>query len=751
MCMEVNFFGRPIVSQGGNSIHRRVVVALAGLCISTPAIGLAGERGAGTLHEASVLVATREADVDEHPQPISSHRDDDGTLEPISQIAEHTPELADQTSAEVTSAQDDAEKDDKFGGALAEATQPRKLSAQPAKFNGIQPGKSTKDDVLAGWKEPDKTKSTKDGSVLIYKTKPFRSVEVQLTGKLVTAIKIELQGTLSPKRLARQLSLDKFDPVAVTDDQGAMLGQIYPKRGVLFLFAPSSDVIAATTTPRRAAVTHVVIQPLDADAFALRAETRLHGPYERNIEDLETALALNPDLAHAQWLLAEIYLATGQADLAMEAADEACAIDPKNAAYQLRRAQAQSALGRYDDATLGVRDVLDRESTPPIVKAQALHEMAILATLGDAEISSKAIPFDNRAIALADSLATSKNIKERRAAKELLIEAHLAIAKQVAGNPFSNKLESVSQWVGRASGLAEDMIAHDDGSVELRLLVAREALAALASLKPTKDPGPWIKEAEQASTALTQQCDDELWRRRIQWELGQAYFQAVGIEHLRLQPESALRYGQLAIENLAEGAANRQSTYESEQLVGKLYFHIGVVHAVEKKDHKTAAEWYDKALPLLTTPRPTSDLLAPQHDGEELVSMAVSYWQIGEKDHAIDLTLNGIELAEEAVVDGLLPEKSLAVPYGNLSAMYQQLGSAEDAAKYASLAKNAGGTPSPTAAPNKRSSTTRRTPTMTAGQKRMLPPTVAQRPSTSRWTPSPAPRTAMRPSTTNMR
>ncbi len=600
MCVEVKVFGRPIMSRDGVTIHHlRVIAALAGLCVCGPAIGLAHEPAAGDPRESSVLVATREADADERPQPISSsHADDDGTLEPISQFPERTPELAEAPAAEARS-----ESDDRFGGALAEAAkaaEPRVLSAQPAKFNGIQPGMSTKEDVLAKWKKPSGTKSTHDGSILTYKIKPFRSVEVQLTGDTVTAIKIELQGSLSPKRLAKQLSLDTFDPVAVSDDQGTTLGQIYPQRGVLFLFAPSSDVIAATTMPTQPAVTHVVIQPLDADAFALRAESRLHGPYEQNIKDLETALALNPDLAHAHWLLAEIYLSTGQSDRALDAAEKACEIDPQNAAYQLRRAQAQRALGQYDDATLGVRAVLDRDSTSPIVRAQALHEMATLATLGDAEISAKAISFDNRAITLADSLATSRNVKERRAAKQVLIEAHLAIAKQIAGNAFSSKLESVSQWVGRASGLAEDMIAHDGGSVELRLLVARESLAALASLKPSKDPKPWITEAEQASATLTKECDDDLWRRQIQWELGQAYFQAVRIEHLRQQPASALRYGQLAIENLADGASKRQSTYESEQLVGKLYFHIGVVHAVEKKDHKTAAQWYDKAVPLLT-------------------------------------------------------------------------------------------------------------------------------------------------------
>jgi tetratricopeptide (TPR) repeat protein len=511
------------------------------------------------------------------------------------------------------------------------------------------------------------------------------------------------------------------------------------------MFAPPSDVVVATTNAPQAAVTHVVIQPLDSDAFALRAESRLHGPYEQNINDLNTALALNPNLAHAQWLLAEIYLATGQADKAKAAADAACEIAPENAAYQLRKAEAQVLLGQYDDATLAIRAILDDEETPPIVKAQALHEMGKLAALGDSEIASKAIAFENRSIALADSLATSKNIKERRAAKEVLIEAHLAVARQIARQDFDNKLASVSQWISRASGLAEDMIEHDGGTLELRLLVARESLEALANFKPTKDPGPFVSEAEETATTLTSDCSDDMWRRRIQWELGQTYYQAVRIEHLRLQPASALRYGQLAIENLAEGAAKRQAVYDSEQLVGKLYFHIGVVHAVQKQDHRAAAQWYDKAMPLLTAPRPASTLLAPQHDGEELVSMGVTYWQIGEKDHAIDLTLNGAELVEKAVDSGMLSRKSLAVPYGNLATMYEQLGEKDDAAKYSELARSATGAPREVIVNNGRSASREAgRPTMMIGQRRTNGPANAARQMSGQQR-QPTQRTAERP------
>ena len=134
----------------------------------------------GSPHEDSVLVATREADVDEHPQPISNHSADDGTLEPISQIAEHTPELADQASAEAETA-----NDEQFSGALAHAAEPRKLAAQPAKFNGIQPGKSTKSRRARRVEGTEaKRKRRAAARALIYKIEPFRSVEVQIERRL---------------------------------------------------------------------------------------------------------------------------------------------------------------------------------------------------------------------------------------------------------------------------------------------------------------------------------------------------------------------------------------------------------------------------------------------------------------------------------------------------------------------------------------------------------------------------------------
>ena len=443
---------------------------------------------------------------------------------------------------------------------------PTAVTFEAVKFQGIAVGKSTKHELITAWGQPADTSATPEGDVLVYRKSPFQAVEV-LVGKngLVSTIKITLAAPIEYKKLSEQLSLDRIDPVTISDDADKSVGLAFPERGVMFMFTNSENVTPVDEDKSAAAapttVSHVVIQQLDSHAFALRAEKHLHGPYAQNISDLKTAIALEPEFANAYCLLAKIYLATGQADLADAAAAEACDIEPKNASYQLLRAQTRELLGEYDDAVLKVRAVLDREDLTALDRAQALHRMARLASLGDGEIASKTISFETRAIEVADKLATSKDAKERRAAKQLLVEAHIAIAEEVARQSYNQKVETLSQWVGRASGLAEDYIAKDGGSVELRLIIAQRVLASLASFRPTLDPAPWVAEAEEAAKTLFAQSDDEMWQQHVKWELGIAYLNALRVEHTRRQTEMALKYGQEAIDNLAVGASGRQAVH----------------------------------------------------------------------------------------------------------------------------------------------------------------------------------------------
>jgi len=692
-------------------------------------------------NEASVLVATREA------PPSSSTSGgatgaaaggDQEVLLPIAQSSDFKPEVASNSDGETSSRN--------FSDALVKVAQPAKAAAapqatstgtatrkraplcdapeatsctgtarraasaranaaayEPVKFQGIAVGKTSKHELVTAWGQPAETNTTDEGEVLVYHKLPFKAVEALVgEGDVVNSIKITLAAPLEAKQLAGQLGLDKLDPVTVTDETEAAVCCAYPERGVLFMFEESETVTPVSTdaaTAHATSVAHVALQPIDSRAFAYRAESRLHGPYARNIADLKAAIALDPEFARAYWLLAKIYIATGQADLADAAATEACDIEPKNASFQLCRAEARELLGEYDDAVLGTRAVLDREDITQIDRAQALHQMARLASLGDQEIASKTTAFETRAIEIADKLATSKDARERRAAKQLLVEAHMGVAEDIARQPVNGKVETLSQWIGRASGLAEDYIATDHGSVELRLFIAQRALGAMASFKPTLDPTPWVAEAEEAAKTLLAQSDDEIWQQRIQWDLGIAYLNALRVEHTRRQTEAALRDGQLAIDNLAVGASGRQAVHSSEQMVGQLYFQMGAVYAVHKLDHNKAVHWYDKAAPLITAKRPASELYAPRREGEMLVSMGVSYWQLGNQTKALDLTQTGVGLVETAVDSGVLEKSTLAVPYSNLSSMYQQMGENTNAAKYAAKAKSVASTDAKSSTP----------------------------------------------------
>src|SRR5690606_7732135 len=105
-----------------------------------------------------------------------------------------------------------------------------------------------------------------------------------------------------------------------------------------------------------------------------------------------------------------------------------------------------AAAGKYDEAVLVTREVLDAKNVPTLVRARALHQMGLLAAMGDAEISSKAIGFQNLAIAEADKLTTSDVASDRREAKRVLVEAHLAISIEMAERAIDGNMENVAQW-----------------------------------------------------------------------------------------------------------------------------------------------------------------------------------------------------------------------------------------------------------------------------------------------------------------
>jgi tetratricopeptide (TPR) repeat protein len=670
--------------------------------------------------EDSVLIATRKAIEQAYDAP-------EGSLEPISQISEHEPSPADppKPAGPPAETQTKAVTETKAGsdaGVVSVTDQPlarvasrpaahvpgdmataflqedQKIAAAP--FKGIVAGQSTRKELVDLWGAPTETRKTPAGEVLTYAQEKFAAIEVLVEADKVELIKAQLDKQSQPERLAAKLRVDAFDSVSIKDDEtGEEIGIAYPEKGLMLLLSTPSEGLTPIAPQF---VTHLVLQAPDAEAFALRAETRPQQAYGKRLADLNQAVSIDKQDAYSLWLRSGVFLSTGQPIKAEADASLTLEQDKKNAAYRLRWCEALAGVGRFDDSVIETRKVIDAEGTPELVKAQALALMGRLASLGDAEIAEKAIGFHTTAIAVADKLATSKDVAERRAAKRLLIDSHLDIAIEVSRRSYDDKGEVVAQWIGRSSGIAEEMITNEQGSLELRLVIARQALEALANFKPSKDPAPWVKEATEAATAVLASTDDVLQKNQAHWELGQAYFHAMRVSHTRREADQAIAYGEQAIDHLASGAETGDVRPEAEQLVGRLYFHLGAAYAVHKQDHKSAVEWYDRAQPLLLSEQPKSELIVPRQLGEALVSMGVSYWDQAQQPKAVELTMKGAEIMDQAAQAGVLDRGAMAVPYGNLSTMHRKLGDNTQSAKYAQLAADARGTTAPSVANQRR-------------------------------------------------
>jgi tetratricopeptide (TPR) repeat protein len=552
----------------------------------------------------------------------------------------------------------------------------------PACFLGMTPGLSTREEVLSDWGVP--VVGGASSSKLIYEQPDFPEVTVFFTGELVELLRVRLANPFETPALVERLGLTRLRPLYEHSVGGKVVATVYPERGVALIHEVGTDATAASDGGVLAGavadsdnVFQIEVRNLRADDFAARAAQQDPHAYELRIGDLETALQLDPRNALVKRRLSELKLTIGAAVEAERLAAETVELDTRTEEYRLHWAACLSELARYDLAVDQTRQVLESATAPLIVRAQALHRMGLLASLGSQEIAKRAVPLHTKAIDLADELAVDADSAVRRAAQQLLVDAHLAIAEQISLGEFQRKDEFVAQWIGRASALAEEMIAAGDGDLSWRLKIAVAALKAGGNLQPPIDPELWVVEAQEAAAAFRDATADELALAEVDWQLGLAYFHATEIEHRRGRVDEALRFGDTAETLLAPLALDRDQLPDAGFVMGRLYFQLGAVHAVHREDHRQACQWYDRAIDRLLTPVPVTTLARPGQHGDALVSMGVSYWHIGRRARAYELTRAGAELVQQGIGEGLLAETAGSVARDNLAAMGKALGRSE--------------------------------------------------------------------------
>ena len=118
---------------------------------------------------------------------------------------------------------------------------------------------------------------------------------------------------------------------------------------------------------------------------------------------------------------------------------------------------------------------------------------------------------------------------------------------------------------------------------------------------------------------------------------------------------------------------------------------MGAVYANNRKDHRTAVTWFEKAVPLLGRTPPQEAMADLGRLGDSFVSMGVSYWNAGDRKKAVALTEHGADLIEEAVRRGTHDRSVLVIPYTNLAAMNREMGDNAGATPHAGTGRKGQG------------------------------------------------------------
>jgi len=546
------------------------------------------------------------------------------------------------------------------------------LAIDAASFRGVLPGKTTRAEVEADWGpgEPVELDET-DGST--WAIEPFERVELSFRDDVVTSIRIKLADPVPVADLARQLEIADLRTVTIFDDEGQAVGEVFPERGVILSLKPETRSVNA-----------IMIEPLDPDAFVLRAEGEMETSLASAAADLVYAISIDPDHARANRLLMVLKAEAGQRAEALRLAETTLRADPEDVWTQLKHAGLLVAVEDVDQARAVLAGVQAREGQPPLVAAQ-VQRLLGRAALADVEPDHQAaVEHFSESIRRAGPLMLKPPAMVQAAAAEILLDAHLGTALAIAQGTWQEKSRVLPKWVSRSEAIVTDFRGGDLERSLLELRLCQGVLAAAAGTDEAIEPMPWVKRLLAAHEHMSGMLGDPWRRRQLDWDIGRGLNDALAAAQKRGELEDMLDNATLTAAYLERGAVGRDLSLAEMRDYGDLLFRIGILYSLQRGDHATAVTWFDKTLPLW---QEAGDRVGDiGRVGEACISMAISYWQVDRRQDALSLSRRGVELMVEAVDDELLEERALAIAYGNLATMYAEEGDDQQAQTYAEMA-----------------------------------------------------------------
>jgi len=552
------------------------------------------------------------------------------------------------------------------------------LAIDPASFRGVMPGRTTREEIETSWGPGEAFIREDDAKGLFWLMEPFERVEVTLADQVVDSVRIKLAEPVSLRQLAAQMEIGDLRTVSILDENGVSIGEVFPERGVVISVKPGTQTAMA-----------VLLEPLDPEPFVLRAEGEIEHNSAAAVADLQYAIEVDPRHVRAHRLLLALLCEQGRWQQALAIAEVTEKFDSLDIWTQLKHAEVLLALGRADEARTKLEAVRGLESVPPLVTAQTARMLGRVELAAEPADYQKSVAHFEEAIRKATPLGTNQSKAIQKAAREVLLDAHLGTALAIARGTWQQKGRVIPKWITRSEAIVGDVAADNPDRARLELELCRGALAAAASCAEGVESLPWVKRLLETREQLDAQIQDPWRRRQIDWQVGLGLADAIDASLKRGDASDMLENATLTAAYLERGAEQRELTDADRRKVGDLLFRIGILHSLQHGAHATAVTWFDKVVPLWEGNSTFQEQGELGRLGESFVSMAISYWQVERRDDALSLSRKGVDLMVEAVDQDQLAERSLAVPYGNLSTMYAEQGNDEQSKTYAEMASRA--------------------------------------------------------------
>lgn len=552
------------------------------------------------------------------------------------------------------------------------------LAVDPASFRGVLPGKTTRDEVEASWGPGEAFVREDNVKGMSWVMEPFERIEVTLADEVVDSIRIKLAEPLALKQLATQMEISDLRTVSILDEKGVSIGEVFPERGIVISVKPGTQTALA-----------VLLEPLDPEPFVLRAEGEIDQSSAYAVADLQYAIEVDPRHVRAHRLLLALLCEQGRWQQALAVVEAAEKLDSADIWTRLKHAEVLLALGRVDAARSKVEDVSRFESVPPLVTAQTARLLGRVELAAEPADHQKSVGHFEEAIRKSAPLVAHQSKAIQKAAREVLLDAHLGTALAIARGTWQQKSRVIPKWIARSEAIVGEVAADDPSRLHFELTLCRGALAVVAGCSEGVEALPWVKRLLETREKLDAKVQDPWRRRQIDWEVGLGLADAIEGGLKRGDASDMLENATLTAAYLERGSERRELTDAERRAMGDLLFRIGILHSLQQGAHATAVTWFDKVVPLWEGNASFAKQGEIGRLGESFISMAISYWQVDRRDDALALSRKGVEMMVEAVDMQQIEERSLAVAYGNISTMYAEQGNAEQSRNYAEMASRA--------------------------------------------------------------